>query len=310
MKIDLTTLAIFQGIIFLAEGALFAYQSRAHPISPAVKYWLTGSFLLGAGMLSMMFVPYEGLKVLALPANSLLIAGLLFLYAGIRHLYNLSSLRWTITGFFTAWALLYYWFMFGPNDLAARTLMIHLGIFTIALASGLTILQQREKSVRSPEKFSAWIFLGYAAFSLFILTIIIPHDNTYSSQHTGLVIAFMYPAFFSILWTFGLSGILTHRRNQSLAGRTPVPLSSLALSTREHEIAVLLLQGLSYDEISARSFISKNTVKTHAKNIYAKFDVKSRVELMRNVAPEAAEHPPPQKPALVSHPARDRSDEF
>jgi len=310
MKIDLTTLAVFQGIIFFAEGTLFSYQSRMHPVNPAVKSWLTGSFLLSTGMFSMGFVQSETLKFLALPANTLLIAGLLFLYAGIRRLYNLASARWVLTGFFIFWSILYYWLMFGPNDLAARTLVIHLGIFSIALASGLTILRHREKKLATPETLSAWIFLGYAAFSLCILTIIMPDDNTYSSQHTGLVVAFMYPAFFSILWTFGLSGILSHRRNLSLAGRAPVPLSSVNLSSRENEIAILLLQGLSYDEIACRSCISKNTVKTHAKNIYAKFDVNNRVELMRHIAPDAVEPARPAKPLLVSRTDRDRSDEF
>jgi len=312
MKIDLTTLALFQAIIFGSEGALFLYQTKTQPSHPSAKYWMSGSFLLCAGMLSMIFVPYKHLKVFAVAANPFLIGGLLLVYAGIRRLYAFPSRRWTLLGVFAGWSLLYYWFLFVCDDLAARTLIIHLAIFGIALTSSLTMASSRLKIAHAAQKLASRIFFGYAVFSLIrsVLVLLIPCDNTYLAQGIGLVIAFMYPAFFSILWSFGLSGILTIKRAEALSGQTPIPLSSVNLSAREHEIASLLLQGLSYDVIADRSCISKNTVKTHAKNIYAKFEVSSRVELMRHVAPEAAEHPPPHKTLLVSRPEHDHSDEF
>jgi two-component system, NarL family, response regulator DevR len=50
------------------------------------------------------------------------------------------------------------------------------------------------------------------------------------------------------------------------------------LSTREREILQLISRGLSNSEISAKIFISENTIKTHIKEIYSKLDVHNRVE--------------------------------
>ena len=52
------------------------------------------------------------------------------------------------------------------------------------------------------------------------------------------------------------------------------------LTAREHEVLELILSGKSNREIAEVLFISENTVKTHARNIFSKYDVKSRAELI------------------------------
>ena len=52
------------------------------------------------------------------------------------------------------------------------------------------------------------------------------------------------------------------------------------LSVRETEVAQLLLEGKSYDDIAESLTISKYTVKRHAHNIYQKLDVANKVELI------------------------------
>lgn len=51
------------------------------------------------------------------------------------------------------------------------------------------------------------------------------------------------------------------------------------ISPREQEIVKLLMEGLSYKQISSYLFISYETVKTHINNIYNKAGVKSKMEL-------------------------------
>jgi len=53
------------------------------------------------------------------------------------------------------------------------------------------------------------------------------------------------------------------------------------LSTREKEIADLILEGKSNDEIKDELFISIFTVKRHITNIFMKLDIKSRSQLIR-----------------------------
>lgn len=52
------------------------------------------------------------------------------------------------------------------------------------------------------------------------------------------------------------------------------------LTVREQEVLQLILSGKSNREIAGALFISESTVKTHAKNIFSKYDVGSRAELI------------------------------
>ncbi|HWQ72776.1 MAG TPA: helix-turn-helix transcriptional regulator [Desulfitobacteriaceae bacterium] len=55
------------------------------------------------------------------------------------------------------------------------------------------------------------------------------------------------------------------------------------LTEREGEIAALLLMGKTYRIIAEELHLSKNTVKTHVKNIYSKTGVQNRTELINRV---------------------------
>ncbi len=57
-------------------------------------------------------------------------------------------------------------------------------------------------------------------------------------------------------------------------------LMSGGLSKRESQVASLLLQGKTYRTIAGELFISENTVKYYIKNIYSKFNIQSRAELI------------------------------
>ena len=52
------------------------------------------------------------------------------------------------------------------------------------------------------------------------------------------------------------------------------------LTPREQEVLQLILSGKSNREIAGALFISESTVKTHARNIFSKYDVGSRAELI------------------------------
>lgn len=77
----------------------------------------------------------------------------------------------------------------------------------------------------------------------------------------------------------------THSEHVVRAGGEPTGLSAWLrdtydLSDRESEIALLIAQGRSKTYIAEHLFLSENTVRTHAKNAYAKLDVHSKQELM------------------------------
>ena len=60
--------------------------------------------------------------------------------------------------------------------------------------------------------------------------------------------------------------------------------SKFSLTKREMDIFVLLINNLTYNQISSATNISLNTVKTHIKHIYLKFDVSSKKNLINKVS--------------------------
>jgi ATP/maltotriose-dependent transcriptional regulator MalT len=59
--------------------------------------------------------------------------------------------------------------------------------------------------------------------------------------------------------------------------------SEYELSKREIEVLTHLKNGLSNEEIATKMFVSKNTIKTHIKNIYSKLDVRNRIQALKKV---------------------------
>ncbi|MBP9102713.1 MAG: DNA-binding response regulator [Chitinophagaceae bacterium] len=57
-------------------------------------------------------------------------------------------------------------------------------------------------------------------------------------------------------------------------------ISNATLTNREVETIQHLMQGKTNHEIAESQFVTINTVKTHLKNIYLKFDVESRGQLI------------------------------
>ena len=55
------------------------------------------------------------------------------------------------------------------------------------------------------------------------------------------------------------------------------------LTSREQEVVQLILSGKSNREIAGALSISENTVKTHARSIFSKYDVSSRAELISTI---------------------------
>ena len=53
------------------------------------------------------------------------------------------------------------------------------------------------------------------------------------------------------------------------------------LTKREAEVAKLLAEGMGYQEIANRTFISINTVRTHVKSVYRKLGIDNRLDLYR-----------------------------
>jgi DNA-binding CsgD family transcriptional regulator len=77
-------------------------------------------------------------------------------------------------------------------------------------------------------------------------------------------------------------------RTRAELGRIPVRRSSDELSATEAQIARLAAGGLTNREIAERAFVSPKTVEANIARIYRKLDIRSRAELGRAMAQQAA----------------------
>lgn len=58
-------------------------------------------------------------------------------------------------------------------------------------------------------------------------------------------------------------------------------LKLLSISKREHEVLVLMAQGLSNQEVADKLFVSLNTVKTHSSKLFEKLNVQRRTQAVQ-----------------------------
>ena len=75
---------------------------------------------------------------------------------------------------------------------------------------------------------------------------------------------------------FYVSPCVAHHMRSMATG----PLDD-TLTTREIEVLLALKDGLTTEEIATRLMLSASTVKTHLGSIYRKFEVRNRVEAVR-----------------------------
>lgn len=58
-------------------------------------------------------------------------------------------------------------------------------------------------------------------------------------------------------------------------------IEAFGITPREHEILMLIAQGLSNREIAERLFVSENTVKTHSRRLFDKLQAKRRTQAVQ-----------------------------
>jgi DNA-binding CsgD family transcriptional regulator len=69
----------------------------------------------------------------------------------------------------------------------------------------------------------------------------------------------------------------------ALESKLDVNLEGFGLSQREREVALLLLEGLSYQAIAEKLFISHGTVKSHVLQLYQKTNTRSKLAFLHAV---------------------------
>lgn len=225
------------------------------------------------------------------PTNWILLAESLFmLILGSAVAFNMHAERETTNQMFRNKVLLFstlgatiallVLFIFKKIDLAQGIVNVFLTaaviysmLLTFFTKPSLLIKHREEK-----EKKAAKLILILIGVYVILGTL----NSYYSFLQNSL---FDGPVLISVIFIFlAISKLIDDIERLGLFANKPEStsekLNQLAISAREKDVVHLLLQGLTYQEIAERLFISMPTVKSHVTNSYKKLGVRNKVELM------------------------------
>jgi len=117
------------------------------------------------------------------------------------------------------------------------------------------------------------IGFGILCTALLILFQIAELRMIKSDANLQIVIAILAVVFFGLGLLFRKRLELKPATNQLVSN-----ISDLGVSKRELEVLQELVTGASNKEIGEKLFLSESTIKSHLSSIYAKLDVRNRVE--------------------------------
>jgi DNA-binding CsgD family transcriptional regulator len=103
-------------------------------------------------------------------------------------------------------------------------------------------------------------------------------QQVFINNYSFKIVPFVIPDLVSKFSTFYTVYILKNEENQTIDYEKLK--SCYGLTNRECEMINLLFQGHTNNKIAEELYISSHTVKTHIQNIFKKFNVSSRAELM------------------------------
>ncbi|NTV91086.1 MAG: sensor domain-containing diguanylate cyclase, partial [Clostridiales bacterium] len=78
MKLDVTTLAFIQGVIFVLQVIAIFVQYIVNKTYNGIKWWLAGTMLMAVGVILMPLAVVKPLQDYARVANPLAVLGLIF----------------------------------------------------------------------------------------------------------------------------------------------------------------------------------------------------------------------------------------
>lgn len=190
-----------------------------------------------------------------------------------------AAARWVLpimaTGlFFTAWG--------GMPALAVACLLLAAAHSSFETILRMQIIDYARKCSFDPVYIVGW---GFAAIALggfvgpALFHVLFPGGSGVGRMHIVGILTFMV-----IISAFLFTGQVPSRsegeKSDNISSRCKRMAERFGLSVRETEILGYLLEGRSHPYIRDELFISKSTVDTHVRHIYAKVGVNSKQELI------------------------------
>jgi len=225
ISLDIPTLVFILGVTHLIQVVVFIHQYRVNKTYPGVGWWLLWSVAEVFGFLFILLRDLQGVQPLVIILqNSLIVAGTLFLYIGVRlFLGRKVNVRMIIpvAGFFLSGL---FFFLFFRPDFGLRSAVINGTLAFISLATAYSLFTDKIGSIRSSANFNAVIFLLHGLIFGYRTIVFLTGatDPDFLSPTIFNFIPFFDALIVSLIWTFGLIIMMNQR------------LHAEAAETREH----------------------------------------------------------------------------
>ena len=220
MKIDIPTLIIIIGLTHVMQVLVFFYQFRVNKSYKGPGWWLLWSAAEVVGFIAMLFRGNPSLlPVVIIVQNSMIVAGTVFLYTGVRRFLdkpvNLKLILPVVVAFFTG--LLF--FLFVNNEIQIRSSIISATLAVISLFTAQSLFASKSHVLKTTTRFNAIVFLVHSGIffyhSVMLLTMG-PEENFFIPTFFN-IIPYFDALIVSLLWTFGFIIMLNQRLNAGLS---------------------------------------------------------------------------------------------
>jgi PAS domain S-box-containing protein len=220
MEIDIRTIVIILGFTHLMQMLVFIHQFKVNKIYQGTGWWLLWSAaeVIGFGVMLLRNIP-SILPMVIIIQNSMIVAGTIFLYIGVRSFFNmrinLKVLISIVLVFFTG--LLY--FLFIVNDIHIRSGFTSAALAVISLFTAHSLLLNKNRSITASANFLATIFLVHSGIFIYRTMMIFTGTQIENIFTPSLfnILPYFDALIVSLLWTFGFIIMLNQRLNAEIS---------------------------------------------------------------------------------------------
>ncbi len=220
MEIDIHTLVIMLGFTHLMQVLVFFHQFRVNKTYHGIGWWLLWSAAEVVGFGAMLFRDIPSLlPIVIITQNSMIVAGTLFIYIGVRRFFNLKTHRNILLSIGAAFLAGLLFFLFIHNDIQMRSGFVSLTLACISLLTAHSLFIHKTKAINASANFLVGIFLvhgsifGYRTVMIFAGT---PVDNFLAPMLFN-ILPYFDALIVSLMWTFGFVIMINQRLNTEIS---------------------------------------------------------------------------------------------
>lgn len=215
MKLDIPTLAFVLGLTIFTQVIAIFIQYRLNKTHHGIGWWLLGSIFMAMGFLFLTFGAVKYLWILSRIANPLLVFGRICFFIGTLRFIDKKENLMSICFVFISFAVFYYYYMYGHDDISKRTVIVSSAIALFSLLTAHNLIFNHKKTITESAIFTGTVFLVHGCYLIIIIfyTLLSKPIHSYLDYSPIQIAGFIVPTITSTLWTFGFILMVNQRLN-------------------------------------------------------------------------------------------------